>query len=47
MDQKDFLAIHGWVDDILRDHAGSGYLLRVRQDGGKWPISHWISRLVQ
>lgn len=33
MDQKDFLAIHGWVDDILHDHAGSGYLLRVRQDG--------------
>ena len=35
MDQKDFLAIHGWVDDILRDHAGSGYRLRVRQDEGQ------------
>lgn len=35
MDQKDFLAIHGWVDDILRDQAGSGYLLRVRQDEGQ------------
>lgn len=35
MDQKDFLAIHGWVDDILRDHAGSGYRLRVRQGEGQ------------
>ena len=35
MDQKDFLAIQGRVDDILRDHTGSGYLLRVRQDEGQ------------
>jgi len=25
MDQKDFRVIHGWVDDIVRDHVRSGY----------------------
>lgn len=35
MNQKNFRVIHGWVDDILMDHAPSGYRLRVRQDGGQ------------
>lgn len=34
MDKRDFRVILGWVDDVLRDQARSGYRLRVRQDDG-------------
>lgn len=37
MDQKDFRVIHGWGDDIVRDHVRSGYRLRVRQD--EWQVA--------